>query len=156
MKYKCYIKKIYREMGMLIFWQRQKKNRYAYSIFFTVNFPCILLANACWYMCSAAIRSAISYLSSGANLSWTTSLQHWNKKFIFVNAYYIQYIQISIDFFFMKQNQQLAVIYLCTCIKRYSNAPVSLRSKSYASLGTNAIRSMQRRLWAPGLAAIWT
>ena len=39
------------------------------------------LDTECWCMWRAASRRANSYLSSGANLSWTTSLQHWTYRY---------------------------------------------------------------------------
>ena len=49
------------------------------------------LETACWWMWRAASRSASSYFSSGANLSCTTSLQHWKKK-IFLYCTQIFYL----------------------------------------------------------------
>ena len=63
-------------------WQNLKYHKITYSIVLILTLAIgPFVATVCWWMCRAANLNATSYLSSGANRSWTTSLQHCTQRY---------------------------------------------------------------------------
>lgn len=61
-----------------LLWLRKEISHDTYSIYFNEIFCVCFVVTVAMYICNAANLSAMSYFSSGPNLSWTTSLQLCN------------------------------------------------------------------------------